>query len=126
MNDRDMRAIAADNIRRLLRVGAQLGLPGSQAELARRAGVAQTSISAWLDSERTVEPSIGKLNAIARVYGLEAWQLLAPGLTDDLLLASHLQKLVANYRRIKNPAAREYIDRVAEAEAGYAARHADT
>lgn len=119
MTNKEMRIVAAENIRRLLRVGESMGLPSSQAELARHAGIAQTSISAWLDPDRTVEPRIGNLNAIANVYGLDPWQMLVPNLTDDMVLASHLKKLVANYRKIGDARAREYIDRVAEAEAHY-------
>lgn len=119
MAKQTVRRTVADNLRRLMRMGAAHGLPASQAELSRRAGVAQTSISNWLDDSRGVTPGIDKLEAIAAVYGLEPWQLLVPDLPDDMLLASHLKRLVANYGQIGNPAAREYIDRVAEAEAGY-------
>lgn len=87
MRELTVRAIVAENIRRLLRLGGSVGLPSSQAELARRSGVAQTSISNWLDDTRAVSPTIDKLEAVARVYGLEAWQLMMRGVTDDLALA---------------------------------------
>lgn len=112
-------AILAANLARLLVIGGQHGLPGSQAELARRSGVSQKSISNWLAPARGVAPQLDKLEPIARVYGLEVWQLLVPDLPDDMLLLDHLKKLVANYQQIKSERAREYIDRVAEAEATY-------
>lgn len=121
MRELTVRAIVAENIRRLLRLGGSVGLPSSQAELARRSGVAQTSISNWLDDTRAVSPTIDKLEAVARVYGLEAWQLMMRGVTDDLALAGHLKKLVTVYPKIA-PHAREYIDRVAETEAAFEAR----
>lgn len=111
--------VLAINLRNLLRIGVAHGLPGSQAELARRTGISQKAISNWLAPERGVAPVIDSLEPIAALYGLEVWQLLVPDLPDDMLLASHLKRLVANYRHINSAAAREYIDRVAEAEAGY-------
>jgi len=109
----------ANNLCRLLAIGSAFGLPTSQAELARRSGIAQTSISNWLDPDRGVAPSLDKLEPIARVYGVEVWQLLVPDLPDQLLASHHLARLVANYAHIDRPGAREYLDRVAEAEAHY-------
>lgn len=118
--------VLATNLSRLIAIGGPHGLPTSQAELARRSGVAQKTLSNWLAPERGGAPNLDKLVPVARVYSLEVWQLLIPDLPDDMLLLGHLKDLVANYRKIINPKAREYIDRIAEAEAGYAARHADT
>jgi transcriptional regulator with XRE-family HTH domain len=111
--------IFAANLARLLAMGGRYGLPTSQAELARRSGVSQKTLSNWLAPDRGVAPQLDKLEPIARVYGLEVWQLLVPDLPDDMVMAGPLQKLVANYRKISSPRAREYIDRVAEAEAHY-------
>lgn len=113
------RKVIADNIRALLRIGEPFGLPTSQAELARRSGVAQTTLSSWLDDDRPISPGANNLEAVAEVFGLEAWQLFIPNVTDNFALAAHLKKLVANYQKIANPTAREYIDRVAEVEASY-------
>lgn len=109
----------AHNLRRLLALGADFNLPTSQAELSRRSGIAQTSISNWLDPARGIAPSLDKLQPIARVYGIEVWQLLVPDLPDQLLASDHLARLVANYARIERAGAREYIDKVADAEAHY-------
>lgn len=111
----------ARNLSRLLEIGGDFGLPTSQAELSRRAGIAQTSISNWLDPDRGIAPSLDKLTPIARVYGIEVWQLLVPDLPDQLLASDHLARLVANYAHISRPEARQYIDKVADAEAHYAA-----
>ncbi len=111
--------ILAKNLARLLAIGGTFGLPESQAELARRSGVAQKTISNWLDPTRGVTPVLDKLEMVATVYRLEVWQLLVPDLPDDMLLLGHLKRLVANYRQIRNPAARRYIEQIAEAEAHY-------
>ena len=113
------REILAKNLGRLLCIGGAYGLPTNQSELSRRSGVAQKTISNWLDPSRGIKPVLENLDAVAAVYGLEVWQLLVPDLPDDLLLQGHLKKLVADYGKIKNPAARLYIDRIAEAEAAY-------
>jgi len=116
------REILAENLRRLLSMGAAHGLPSNQSELARRSGVSQKTISNWLDPSRGVAPVLDKLDMIAGVYRLEAWQLLMPDLPDDMLLAGHLRRLVANYRHITDPGARRYVERIAEAEADYTRR----
>lgn len=110
------RDIIAANISRLLLVGAELGLPKSQNALAKKSGVAQTTLSNWLDPTKKVYPQVDKLEAVAQVYGLEAWQLLVPGISWDL--ASRLKKLVTNYKDCA-PRTREYIDRLAEADADF-------
>jgi transcriptional regulator with XRE-family HTH domain len=114
------RAILAKNLTRLLAVGAAHGLPSTQAALSRRSGVSQKTISNWLDPSRGVAPVLDKLELVADVYRLEVWQLLVPDLPDDMLLIGHLKRLVANYGNIANPAARRYIEQIAEAEANYA------
>jgi transcriptional regulator with XRE-family HTH domain len=114
--------VLAENLRRLLAAGPRHNLPGSQATLAKRAGVAQTTLSNWLDPSRGRAPQLDKLERVAAVYGLEVWQLLVPGLPDDLVLDRHLRRLVAAYRDIANADVRNRIWRIAEAEADYA-RH---
>lgn len=116
----DIHSVLADNLSRLLSVGKRYGLPDSQASLAKRSGVAQTTLSNWLDPTRGRSPQIDKLDRVAAVYGLEVWQLLIPGLPDDLVLDRHLRRLVSNYRNITDSAVRDRIDRIAEAEAEYA------
>lgn len=119
MND-NIHNVLADNLARLLAMGKRYGLPDSQASLARRAGIAQTTLSNWMDPTRGRSPQLDKLDVVAGVYGLEVWQLLIPGLPDDLVLDRHLRKLVSNYRTIADPQIRAHIDRIAEAEAQYA------
>ena len=116
---RSTSAILAKNLARLLAIGAAHGLPSNQSALSRRSGVAQKTISNWLDPTRGVAPVLDKLELVADVYRLEVWQLLVPDLPDDMLLMGHLKRLVANYGHIKNPSARRYIDQIAEAEANY-------
>ena len=112
-------AILATNLSTLLARGRADGLPGSGAELARRSGVSQKAINNWLNPDRGIAPQLDKLAPIARVYGLEVWQLLVPGIGYDLTRARKLRVLVDNYQHIQCPNARHYIERIAEAEADY-------
>ena len=90
--------ILAANLQRLLDIGGPRGLPDSQAELGRRAHVAQKTISNWLDPARGVAPQIDKLEAVAHVYGLEVWELLMPDIPDELLLGGgRLARPVEHY-----------------------------
>lgn len=117
--DKSASRILADNLATLLRIGPHYHLPGNQSELARASGVAQKTISNWLRADWSTTPNLRKLEAVARVYGLALWQILMPGLTDDLTAAHRLGKLVDNYRHIERPAAQRYLERIAEAEAMY-------
>lgn len=52
--------------------------PGSQGELQRKSGVAQATLGRIL-SPRGENSKIETIEAIAKVYGLEAWQLMVAG-----------------------------------------------
>lgn len=118
-NTSQLSQVLADNLRRLLANGAAHGLPTNQSELARRSGVSQKTISNWLDPSRGVEPVLGKLAQVAQVYKLDPWQLILQHLPDDWEAIRQLRLLVRNYQQIQNPEARRYLNRIAEAEAGY-------
>lgn len=113
--------ILADNLRRLMAQGVPAGLPTSQASLARKSGVAQKTISNWLAPERGISANIDKLDQVATVYGLELWQLFVPGLPAERDAAASLAGLVHHCLRIGSARARQYLYRVAEAEADYTA-----
>lgn len=112
-------SVLADNLRRLLANGAAHGLPTNQSELARRSGVSQKTISNWLDPTRGVEPVMGKLQQVAKVYKVDPWQLILAHLPDDWESIQQVRMLVRNYLQIQNPEARRYLERIAAAEAGF-------
>ena len=113
--------ILADNLRRLMARGGSDGLPTSQAGLARKSGVAQKTISNWLAPERGISANIDKLDQVAAVYSLELWQLFVPDLPAERDAAASLAGLVHHCLRIGSARARQYLYRVAEAEADYTA-----
>lgn len=119
MDPQTLLCALADNLKELMRQGAARNQPASQAELARRSGVAQATLSNWLDPTRGVSPKLDMLPPVAKVYGLQVWQLLIPGMARDMGRAKKLKRLVDNYQHIQCPNARQYIERIAEAEANY-------
>lgn len=54
----------------------------SQAKLGGRAKIDQRTVGRILNSEHM--PTLDKISALAEAYGIEAWQLLAPGLGSSL------------------------------------------
>lgn len=54
------------------------GLPRAQADIAKRAGLDQTTVSRTLRAANAI--SIDKLDGLAGAFGMQSWQLLAPGL----------------------------------------------
>lgn len=77
--------VLAANLRALM--GGDPGL-NSQTKIASRAQkaggkkVAQTSVSNMLNPNSRISPTLENIEAIACVFGLQAWQLLHPTLGD--------------------------------------------
>lgn len=70
----------------------------SQSALSRRSKVAQTTISNYLAPDSyTGSPSLDKIAALARAFGLEAWHLIHPTMGDREFTAHEL----ALYRRLR-------------------------
>lgn len=87
----------SENLRALMESG--LG-PDSQLQLAKRAGVSQSTVGRALSGHtRATVETVGR---IAKVYGLSPWQLLVPDLDPRAPPA-----LVA-----ADPAEREALDRL--------------
>jgi transcriptional regulator with XRE-family HTH domain len=101
----------AKNLRRLMEMR---GL--TQPQLAKKAGVAQRTISNILSASN--EPGIEKINKIARVFGLQGWQLQMPNLPDDMLTDGRVTRVIDALTRA-TPEGREMIERLAEREAHY-------
>jgi transcriptional regulator with XRE-family HTH domain len=75
----DIRDIVAVNIQTLMDYARDHSQPhGDQKSLAKKARVAMSTIARIRKAE--VGCSVDVLDAIARVYGLSAWQLLMPNL----------------------------------------------
>lgn len=99
------------NLRELMRI-TKIRKP----DLAKKSGVSERMIGYILAKERT--PTVDTAEALGQAFGLNGWQLIMPGLPIHLAKNGHLDKLVKNYARLTDEG-REYVDRVAEKEAGY-------
>ena len=114
--DEPVLATLADNLSALL---AHTGI--NKTDLARKSGVSLRMIyNIW---NREHAPTIGVVEKLAEPFGLKAWHLLLPGLPQHLATIRRLDRLVEHYSAASE-AGRAYIDRVAEQDADYAARHA--
>ncbi len=81
------RRALAETLRQLIRIGAPYGLPRSAAELARRAGLPAISVAKWAANTGARSPTVGHVEALAVVYGLEPWEMLVSGWSDRRLVA---------------------------------------
>jgi transcriptional regulator with XRE-family HTH domain len=63
-------------------------------------------------------PTIDSVEAIAQVFGLKGWHLIAPDLVDDLNGATSIRHLYETYMQA-GAEGRRHIIRVAEREAEY-------
>lgn len=99
------------NIREVMRVTGM-----KKPDLARKSGVSERMIGYILAKERS--PTVDVADAIGRAVGLTGWQMIMPGLPVHLAKNGHLDKLVKNYTHLTDEG-REYVNRVAEREAGY-------
>lgn len=91
----DLKETLAANLRRLMDLSPDLK---SQAAVAKRSKVAQTTISNYLrPGSYKGAPSLDNIHRLARAYGLEAWQLLHPSMGDKLISAHELEL----YRRLR-------------------------
>ena len=75
----DIRTVVAANVQTLMDYARDRGQPcGDQKSLAKKAGVSMSTVARI--RKREVGGSIDVLEAIAKCYGLQAWQLLMPNL----------------------------------------------
>lgn len=106
------RATLATNVKRLREFHSW-----SQAELARRAGLGQTTISA-VENPEGKSSGVDNIEALANAFSVEPWLLLVPGLPDDALKNHSFSKIVRSYAE-SSAEGRSNIARVAESEARY-------
>jgi transcriptional regulator with XRE-family HTH domain len=75
----DPRVVLASNLRVLLDYARDRHLPYADAKsLARKAGLTPSTVGHWLKAENAAQ--IDKLERLASVFKLRAWQLLIPNL----------------------------------------------
>ena len=88
----------------------------NQVDLAKRSGVNQKTISNILNGRNT--PTLDKLDLIASAFGLNAWHLILPNLSSELVNGGTIERLFQNFMA-SDQKGREYINHVAEREATY-------
>lgn len=100
----------------------------SQAQLAKKSGVGQSTLSGLLDpgGDEKKNPRASTIDKLAAYFRIQPWQLLIPNLDLDLLLSDRLATVIHDYNFV--PAAgRDSIERVAQSELRYAQmQHQDT
>lgn len=93
----------------------------SQAELGRKSGIAQRTISTLLDraNPTAINPRTKTLEQLASYFDVPGWQLLVPDMPLELLVSKRLTKLIENYRDAPEDG-RVQVERIAESEVKYA------
>lgn len=85
----------------------------SQAELARRAGVSQRTISNMENPDTETTPTTDRVEQVAEVFGLQLYQLAMPLPLDLLIDIGNLTSLVDYYAHSR-PEIRPTIEQVAK------------
>jgi transcriptional regulator with XRE-family HTH domain len=88
----------------------------SEEDVARLSGVSKKSINNMLNERHA--PNLDHVDAVARVFGLNLWQIIMPGLPDEIATSHRLDELIARYGQADDRG-RESIDRVAEIASEY-------
>jgi transcriptional regulator with XRE-family HTH domain len=113
---REIALAFANNLQRLM---DHHGL--SQAELARKSGVGQSTLSKLLNTAdpSAMNPRSSTVEQLAGYFGVPGWQLMVPNMPLELLISRRFTKLVENYRDAPE-AGRTQVERIAESEVKYA------
>lgn len=85
----------------------------SQAELARKAGVSQRTISNMENPDTETTPTTDRVEKVAEVFGLQLYQLAMPLPLDLLIDIGNLTNLVESYAHSR-PEVRPTIEQVAK------------
>lgn len=99
------------NLRALMRA-TSLSAP----TLAKKSGVSLRMINSILSFQRT--PTIMTVDKLAGAFHLSGWQIITPGLPEDMEQSRQLATTVINFLR-SGMDGRQYISHVAEKEATY-------
>lgn len=95
----------------------------SQAELARKTSIGQSTLSNLLDQSKPLEinPRLSTLSTLADYFGVPVWMLAMDGMTLDLLKDSRLVELIQAFRD-SSPEGQSNLTRIALAEARLSSR----
>lgn len=86
-------------------------------DVAKKAGVDIKTVNNMINGRYDPRPE--KVDLVARVFGMSAWQLLIPNLPGELLRRDgRLEKLIHDYG-VATEEGRDNIDRVADMAARY-------
>ena len=85
----------------------------TQDDLRLRAGISQKTISNMESPDKTGSPYLHNIEAVAAVFGLQAWQLLIPWLPDELARNPRLGRLVRGYAQLSDDG-RETVDKIVD------------
>jgi len=96
----------------------------SQVKLAKKAGIAQTTVSNLIRPDSRVSPTMESIDKIAVVFRLKSWKLLMPGISLDILINRTVETLIHYYKESSDEG-RDNTLRVAENEARYATIHTE-
>lgn len=105
------------NFRRNLRM-LRRAFRMSSKTIAERSGVSERMVDYLISGERTPTESVAE--QIGQVFGLNGWQMLFPGLTEDLARRGKLTALLEAYGAASEEG-KEHIEKTAEREAKYSA-----
>jgi transcriptional regulator with XRE-family HTH domain len=120
---RELALALANNLQRLMAnyrlPNGEIGL--SQAELGRKSGIGQRTISTLLDVDDSaaINPRASTLEQLAHFFDIPVWQFLIPDMPLELLLSKRVTKLIENYRDAPEDG-RVTVERIAESEVKYA------
>jgi transcriptional regulator with XRE-family HTH domain len=105
-------SVLIDNLNMIIRSSGEK----KTAVIARMAkkNVTTRTINFILNGERS--PGIGIVEAIAKNLGLEAWQLLVPNLTEEMIKRDSFKSFMRNYQKA-SPESKEFIELTAMREA---------
>lgn len=113
---KEMALAVAGNLQRLMDAD-QI----SQAQLAKKTGIGQSTISNLLSVAKPLEinPRMSTLVQLGAHFGVPAWMFLVGDLPLDLLRGGRIAAMIHNYTAATDEG-RQTIDRVAESEVRYA------
>lgn len=87
VSDTALRRVFKANLERLMAANPSLD---SGHKLEAKSGVGKSSIARWLENPPASAPTLDSLQAIARAFGVQAWELLVDENATDKYLVDRL------------------------------------
>lgn len=115
-SQQDLALAFAGNLRRLME-HHQI----SQAQLSKRSGVGQSTLSNLLDTANPLEinPRMTTLHQLGLHFQVPPWLLLVPDVPLEVLLDGSLSRMIELFRKLPS-AGRANVERIADGEVRYA------